>query len=219
MFAENTARADARGVIGIAAAAAGMVLFAFCAHQGLPWLAAGLAGFAVAAAAIAWSGFGDAQPAELLGLEGFTRKAAVIAIAGLAIGAGAGLAHRITLGMPLFPTAGVEAFVLVACLIGAVEELIYRGWLQGRARMLGWPAAVVIAAVAHAAYKTALFAWPADPVPVDLAGIALWTAAGGIVLGLLRVLSGSIVPPMLAHIAFDFVVYRSIADPPWWVWG
>lgn len=212
------ARTDARGLIGIAAAAAGMVVFALCSHHGLPWIAVGWPGFASAAAAILWSGFGDARPAELLGLDGFSTKAAIFSVAGLALGIVAGLAQRNSLGMPLFPTGGVEAFVVVACLIGATEELIYRGWLQGRARMFGWPAAVVIAALAHSAYKTALFAWSPEAADVELFVIAFWTAAGGIVFGLLRMVSGSVVPPLLAHVAFDFVVYRAIASAPWWVW-
>lgn len=85
--------------------------------------------------------------------------------------------------------------------------------------MLGWPAAVAVAAVAHAAYKTALFAWPGAPVSVDLAEIALWTTSGGMALGPLRALSGSVLPPLLAHAAFDFVTYRPVASAPWWVWS
>jgi len=211
--------ANARSLTGIAAASAGMVIFAIGAHQDLPWMAVGVGGLAIAAAAIGWSGFGVARPAELLGLDRFSKRIAVLAVGGGLLGAAAGLSHRDTLGIPLFPPGDVEAFVVVACLIGATEELIYRGWLLGRARMFGWLAAIAIAAVAHAAYKTALFAWPSDPAPVELAEIALWTAAGGIVLGLMRLVSGSILPPMLAHVAFDFVVYRSVADAPWWVWG
>ena len=110
-------------------------------------------------------------------------------------------------------------FVIVACLIGATEELIFRGWLLGKARTFGWPTAVVIAAVAHTAYKTALFAWPAIPDAVDLAGISQLTVAGGIVLGLLRAFSGSVLPSLVAHAVFDFVVYRHVAHAPWWVWG
>jgi membrane protease YdiL (CAAX protease family) len=214
-----TADTHARRLIGIAAAAGGLVVFAVFAHQSLPWLAVGVGGLAISALAIAWSGFGDSAPAELLGLDSFSGKIAIVTVVAGVLGAAAGLSHRDTLGIALFPSGNGGDFVLMACLIGATEELIYRGWLLGRARLLGWPAAIVIAAVAHAAYKTALFAWPADPTPVDLAYIAAWTAAGGIVLGLMRRISGSVLPPMLAHIAFDFVVYRAVAHAPWWVWG
>ena len=196
-----------------------MVVFAWCAHQGLPWAAVGAGGFLLAAAAMAWSGFGAGDPAVVLGLAGLARRAVAWSIAGVAIGVAAGLLHRSALNLPLQPSEGVEPFVAVACLVGATEELIYRGWLLGRARVFGWPSAVVLAAVAHAAYKTALFAWPAVPGAFDLAGIFIWTFAGGLILGALRVVSGSLMPATLAHVAFDFVVYRSFAHAPWWVWG
>jgi membrane protease YdiL (CAAX protease family) len=196
-----------------------MVVFALCSHQGLPWAAAGAGGLAITAAAIVWAGFGNERPAELLGLERPSSKTVLFSAVGIALGGGGGMLHRDSLGLSLAPTGGIEAFVAVACLIGGAEEIVYRGWLLGRARALGWPAAVVIAALAHAAYKTALFAWPADPVTVDLAGFALWTTVGGIALGLLRVSSRSVIPPLLAHAAFDFVVYGSVAHAPWWVWG
>jgi membrane protease YdiL (CAAX protease family) len=143
---------------------------------------------------------------------------AVFTLVGVGIGVGGGLWHRSQLGLAPQATTGVAAFVIVACLIGATEELIFRGWLLGKARAFGWPAAGVIAAVAHTAYKTALFVWPAVPVAVDLAGVARWTLAGGVVLGLLRASSGSLLPPLMAHAAFDFVVYRNVVHAPWWVW-
>ena len=89
------------------------------------------------------------------------------------------------------------------------------------ASAFGWPAAVLLAALAHAAYKTALFAWPpnSQTAVFDLVGIGLWTGAAGIVLGLLRVSSRSLLPAVLGHVAFDAVVYSSYAQAPWWVWS
>ena len=100
-----------------------------------------------------------------------------------------------------------------------MEEVIYRGWLLGRLRRLGWPAAIGLSAAAHAAYKTALFAQPSITVPIDYASLALLTAAGGLILGGLRALSGNLWPAIVAHAAFDLVVYRAVANAPWWVWG
>jgi membrane protease YdiL (CAAX protease family) len=219
MSPASATAADLRGVIGIAIASAGMVTFAWCSHQGLPWGAVAAGGLMLTASAIGSSQSGADGPAAALGLQDFSRTATGFTILGVLVGIGGGLLHRGSLGLPLRPVEGVQSFVVVACLIGATEELIYRGWMFGRARALGWPAAVVIAAVAHAAYKTALFAWPSVPSPVDLTVIAFGTVAGGIVLGLLRVFSRSLIPPVLAHVAFDFVVYRSVAHAPWWVWG
>lgn len=219
MSVAATTDVRARDAIGIATASVGLVLFAWCSHQGLPWSMAGAAGLLITASAMSWLQFGGASSASVLGLERFSRSATMFAVAGVLIGVGAGVSQRYALGIPVQPAERVEWFVVVACLIGATEEIVYRGWLLGRVRSFGWPAAVVVAAAAHAAYKTALFAWPSVPSAVDLTGIALGTFAGGIVLGVLRVMSGSLIPAVLAHMAFDFVVYASVAHAPWWVWG
>jgi len=208
-----------RALAEVAVASAGMVLFGLCAHQGLPWRAVGAGGLLIAAATIAASRSGTLSPPAVLGLEGFSRRIGLFTLLGGVIGGSAGLLHRSSLGIALWPAQGAEPFVLVACLIGATEEFVYRGWLLGRARVLGWPAAVLVAALAHAAYKAALFAWPPSPPPVDVLGLLLWTAAGGLVLGLLRVFTGSVIPSLVAHAVFDFVVYRSVAHAPWWVFG
>lgn len=207
-----------RTATGIAIASVGMTLFAWCAHQCLPWLAVAAGGLLATAVAIGWLAADDTCLLTVLGLDRWSVKTAVFTLVGGGIGVGGGLWHRSQLGLAPQAAAGVAAFVIVACLIGATEELIFRGWLLGKARAFGWPAAVVIAAVAHTAYKTALFVWPAVPVAVDLAGVACWTLAGGVVLGLLRACSGSLLPPLMAHAAFDFVVYRNVVHAPWWVW-
>lgn len=221
MRVKSEARADAsrKGlVIEVLTASVGMVLFALVSHQGLPWAVLGAGGLLLTAATIGRQLHRVPRPAALLGLERPRPKAIPFSALGILIGAGLGLLHRRGMGMAPWSAGGTGAFVPVACLIGVTEELVYRGWTQGAARSLGWPAAVTIAAVAHAAYKTALFAWPPGPMTFDYMAIGLWTAAGGIVIGLLRQFSGSVVPSMLAHAAFDFVVYRAVAHAPWWVW-
>lgn len=201
------------------AAAAGLTVFAAFAHQDAPWFLVALGGFAIAGGAILWSGFGTARPAELLGLTSFTKRAAAFSALGVALGLAAGIWHRYALDLSLWPGPGIEVFVVVACLIGATEEIIYRGWILGRARALGSAAAVLIAALAHTAYKTALFVLPSEAAPVDLMQVALVTFIGGIVLGVLRVASRNLMPALLAHAAFDFVVYGAVAAAPWWVWN
>lgn len=208
-----------RPVFEALAAAAGTLVFALFSHRGLPWILAGVAGLLVAAASIERSLRGAPRVAALLGLDGFSGKTALFAVFGCALGAGAGMAHRWQLELPLLPAGGMEVFASMACLIGATEELVYRGWLQGRLRALGWPVAVVAAAASHAAYKSALFAWPPGPAEIDCAAVAGWTFAGGVVFGLLRQFSGSVVPSMAAHAAFDLLVYGAVARAPWWVWS
>lgn len=198
--------------------AIGMAGFALCAHQGMPWRVVAMVSLLVVAATIGWMSHGDECLAATLGLDRCSLKTAFMILIGTGIGIGGGLWHRSELGIATQGVIGVEPFVIVACLIGATEELVFRGWFQGKAIAFGWPAAVIASAVAHAAYKTTLFVWPAGPVAVDLAGVARWTLAGGIVLGLLRVMSGSVIPSIMAHAVFDFVVYRLVANAPWWVW-
>lgn len=210
---------DWRALPGIAAASVGLAVFAAFSHQGVPQVSFAFGGFALAVAAILWSGFGSARPAELLGLGHYSKRILTFSIVGVAFGLGAAIWHRYALDLSLWPRAGIEPFVIVACLIGATEEIVYRGWILGRARPLGSAAAVLIAALAHTAYKTALFAFPSEAVSIDLAQIALVTFLGGIALGVLRVASGSLIPPLLAHAAFDFAVYGAVAAAPWWVWN
>lgn len=225
--ASETRESRSRAAWRTAALPPGMVLFALCWHHGMPWSALAAAGLAMAGTAIAWEGhkaegeeqtFG-ASPLQLVGLDHFSPTTLVFTLAGAGVGIAFGLLQRRALGMALQPAVGVQAFVIVACLIGATEELVYRGWLLGQAREFGWPAAIVIAAIAHAAYKTALFAWPAAPGAVDLPHMMLLTTIGGLVAGLFRMWSGSLVPAIVAHMAFDFVVYRGVAEAPWWVWN
>ena len=200
-----------------AAASAGLVLFAWCAHQRVPWAFAAAAGLLVTGVAIGRSLRRAASPSNLLGLDYRSGRTWLYALAGAGLGAAGGALHRNALGLTPFADA-VRPFVIVACLIGAMEELVYRGWLFGRLLAWGRPAAVIGAAIAHAAYKMALFAWvPAVP-GVDLPSLALWTMAAGLVLGATRAITGSVVPAVAAHIAFDFVVYGAAGEAPWWVW-
>jgi len=160
-----------------------------------------------------------AHPRELLGISGAGSRLGAAVVLGIGSGVAAGFWQRGQASVPHEAATGLPLFVLLACLIGIAEELVYRGWMQGRLSSLGWPA-VVVAAVAHAAYKTALFAWPPEAVTsvFDLGSIALWTVLGGLMLGGLRVMSGSVLPAMLAHAVFDAVVYSGYAAAPWWVW-
>ncbi|MCX5656110.1 MAG: CPBP family intramembrane metalloprotease [Planctomycetota bacterium] len=222
----NSPRAARRGEAKIArqaaeaaVAAAGLILFALAVHAPLPWTLLSGAGLVVAAVVIGRSLAGAPSARALLGLVRLSPRVLALVAAGLVVGGGLAATYRVYMGMALLPLGGLEAFVLVACLIGAAEEVVYRGYVQGSLAGLGWPAAVGLAAVAHAAYKTALFAFPAGAAEINYPFLAIWTVLGGIVFGLLRQFSGSVLAPLAAHAAFDLVVYGAIAQAPWWVWG
>ena len=209
----------ARPVAEAGVASAGLVVFALTAHCGWPWVLIGVGGLAVAAAAVGVSLAGATAPWALLGIARPSARTLAMVAAGLLLGAGLATVYRTYMGLAALPAGGLEAFVLAACLIGAAEEALYRGYVQGRLAGLGWPAAVVLASLAHTVYKTSLFAFPASPHEVSYLMLAVWTFAGGIAFGLLRQFSGSLLPPVAAHAAFDLVVYGAMADAPWWVWG
>ena len=202
-----------------AVASAGLVLFALAVHARLPWTLLSAGGLVVAAVAIGRALAGEPSARALLGLARLSPRVLALIAAGLVVGGGMAATYRVYMGMAALPLGGLEAFVLVACLIGAAEEVVYRGYVQGSLAGLGWPAAVGLAAVAHAAYKTALFAFPAGAAEINYPFLAVWTVLGGTVFGLLRQFSGSVLAPVAAHAAFDLVVYGAVAQAPWWVWG
>jgi membrane protease YdiL (CAAX protease family) len=153
---------------------------------------------------------------DLLALKLPRRNPAVILTLSVFLGAFLALLCRWQFLMPLLP-ASLTLFAPVAALIGATEEIVVRGYLQGRLRVLGPLSALLIAAAAHTAYKCALFLPPA-PQPADFLFLAFWTFVGGMLFGDLRETTRSLWPPLLAHAAFDIVLYGGLAQAPWWVW-
>jgi membrane protease YdiL (CAAX protease family) len=203
-------------VVDAAAAGLGLILFALFSHQGFPLIAAGAAGLLAAAFAIQRSCTSLREIPALFGLSLSVTNLPPILV-GCALGAGLGLFYRISFGMTIVPNT-LEPFVLAACCIGAAEEFVYRGWMQERLRELGRPAAVLLTAAAHTAYKTALFTLLPSPIRIDFKLIVISTLAAGVLFGMLREYSRSVVPPVAAHVMFDFLVYGAAARAPWWVW-
>ena len=201
-----------------AAVCLGMILFGLFSHRGLPWIVIGAAGLLSAAFCIQRSIVSIRTIPPLFGLSG-SWKALIISLAGCVFGVALGAYYRFSAGMTLLPGPALQLFAFAACGIGAAEELVYRGWMQGRLRVLGRPAAVLISTAAHTAYKTALFALPPSPVSVDFLSLVVFTFTVGALFGMLREFCRSIYPAMAAHVAFDLMVYGAVAQAPWWVWA
>ncbi|MBN2449550.1 MAG: CPBP family intramembrane metalloprotease [Lentisphaeria bacterium] len=115
--------------------------------------------------------------------------------------------------------ARLTPFAAVAAAIGATEEVVFRGLVQGRLRVWGQAAAVLGAAVLHTAYKVAVLASPPAGYQVNLGFLATWTLLGGLLFGIFRAAGGSVWPCVAAHAAFDVVGYGDWSGAPWWVWG
>lgn len=211
-------RSAAREVGEGATAASGLCIFALFAHSDLPLGALSICGLVVAALAMGYSLSREQEPLSVLGLSRPSRLALTLAFACCVFGLALGILYRWYCEWPMLPQT-LRWFAPVAALIGGIEEVVYRGYLQGRLRMLGVSAAVVLAALGHTAYKSALFVFATTSANTDFVFLAAWTFLGGALFGIFRQVSKSVIPPMAAHMCFDIVVYGDLASAPWWVWS
>jgi membrane protease YdiL (CAAX protease family) len=160
------------------------------------------------------------QPGSVPLLMGFARisaKTVIFVLAGALLGIIAGADYRHYQAVSVFPTQ-IFVFSLVACSIGATEELVYRGFIQGALHPSGATGAVILTSLLHTLYKCSLFMQPQLPDRVDLQFLATATFMGGLVAGGLRALSGSVLAPIMAHLFYDLIVYGDYPSAPWWVW-
>jgi membrane protease YdiL (CAAX protease family) len=209
-----------RPLIEAFAASFGIWVFALFIHSGLPTVLLAAAGLIITAAALIHSLHAEDWSPEIWGISSFAANAAAYLIAGCAIGTTFGLYYRFSSDIGAFP-ARIGSFVIFAALIGAAEEVLFRGYVQGRLRCLTPIAAVVLASAAHTIYKSALFILPPDNSVLggDFKTFVILTFFGGAVFGVLRELSGSVLPPLIAHALFDVLVYGERSTAPWWVWS
>jgi len=204
------------GRLHLEALAFSLGMCCFAASRGR-WTAVSAAGLFVAAVAVVHFIFTAPSPGAVVG---FRRGRLVLPTSLLAVLLGLVLAvlYRNWLGQSLFPPR-LGRFAVVAVGIGALEEFFYRGYLQGRLSGLGHALSVGLAAAAHAAYKTCLFAAPPHGHETNLVLLGVCTFAGGVVFGGMRALTRSIAPPLLAHACLDLLVYGGLESAPWWVWS
>jgi membrane protease YdiL (CAAX protease family) len=166
------------------------------------------------------SGFGvNRHPMILLGKEiwSIKKEKRFILWISLALAGVLAILDRYLEGMPWLPVS-FEWFVLVSMLIGATEEFMFRGVIQGEASRWHPVGAVFLSALCFAAYKAMLFIHP-DMENTSVPWMMFYiTLPAGILLGIARKASGSIWPAILAHMLFDLILYGDSAKAPWWVW-
>jgi membrane protease YdiL (CAAX protease family) len=194
----------------------GILLFAGFIHQTFPLLLIAVGGLALAGAAIAYSIRGQAV-VEAFALKRVDHKVFLYSLLAIAIGALLGMLTRNTFDISLFPVR-ITAVALVAPLVGAAEELIFRGYIQGKLQPIGRIFSVVYASAVHTSYKLLVILTLSVPLQFDFFFLVLWTFLGGLLFGILRELSRSTLPPMIAHAVFDVVLYGGLATVPVWVW-
>jgi membrane protease YdiL (CAAX protease family) len=191
-----------------------MIVFGF-GTQRAEWRWASCAGLVVAGWILARWGVAVPEAPALFGLRLRCGRFLPKLLLSLAVGAVLAIAFHAYRGWDWLPR-GLTWFAVIAALIGAAEELIYRGYVYGRMRAWGALCAVATAAAGHTLYKCALFALASSLA--ELLFLAGATFLAGLLFGLMRERLGSTVFPLAAHAAFDVLVYGAWAGAPWWVW-
>ena len=194
----------------------GILIFAAFIHRPFPLLLLAIAGITLTGAAIAYSIRGQAI-AEAFALDHFHRKVLLFCLLAIPIGALLGMLTRNTFDVSLFPVR-ITFVALVAPMVGAFEELIFRGYIQGHLRPIGRYFSVVYASAVHTSYKLLVILTLSLPLQFDFFFLVCWTFLGGLLFGSLREFSQSTLPAMMAHAVFDVVVYGGLATIPVWVW-
>jgi membrane protease YdiL (CAAX protease family) len=147
----------------------------------------------------------------------FSARMLVYCSIGLLMGIAGAMYYRGSFGMPVFP-AITRNFVWVAVCIGVMEELVFRGFIQGQVSKLHPGLAIVFAAFAHTTYKVFLFLSPAAQQHHSVFLFFTWTFGAFLLIGWLKYFSKSIIPAILVHAVFDLLVYAENSAAPWWVW-
>lgn len=194
--------------------------FALCAHR-QPWMVFQWTFLCIAGACLCGSWVTLADPMHLtIGLARLNRPVVRVAVVA-AFGVLSAIGYRRLLEMSFLPHS-LHPFSILAMSVGATEELIWRGWMQGvlnRKMRAAW--AIIFVALSHTAYKTALFSVPPQGVAGHAVGslalIAGLTFVFGALLGVFRYRQGTIGAPIAFHATFDLLVYGGYAVRPWWV--
>ncbi len=155
---------------------------------------------------------------EAFGIGRLNRRILLYTLPAVLLGVLLGIFTRNRFELTLIP-AGFAGVVFVAPLIGAFEEVVFRGYIQGQLRPVGMIFSIVSASSVHTCYKLLVILTLAIPLQFDFFFLIFWTFVGGLLFGTLRELSGSAIPPIIAHAVFDIVLYGGLATAPVWVWS
>jgi len=197
-------------------AVAGILVFALFIHDPWPLKIIALGALLASALLIGYTLIQTSLP-ETIGLAKPELRTYLFILSGLILGFALGIFTRLHFKLGMLP-ATLTLVAVVAPLTGAAEELLFRGYLQGFLNPVNRIFALVFAAIAHTGYKVLVIYSLARPQEFDFLFLAQWTLLGGLAFGLLRLLSRSTYPPLVAHAVFDILVYGGSVAIPFWVW-
>lgn len=196
---------------------AGILLFAGFIHNPFPGRLIAIGGLLGTAAVIAFV-TRHRSLGEVFGFGPWSRRTLIFSIVAVGLGMLLGIWTRTRFELTMVPE-GFTGMAVVAPLVGAAEELVFRGFIQGHLRPAGRILAIASAATMHTSYKLLVILTLAAPLQFDLFFLIFWTFSGGLLFGIIRERSGHVVPPLIAHAVFDIVLYGALHSPPVWVWS
>jgi membrane protease YdiL (CAAX protease family) len=194
-----------------------ILLFAIFIHKTPPVRYAAFGGLAGAAFLIGYFTRHGALPAAF-GIVKPDRKTYLYSLAAIFLGTFLAMLTRNKYGLSLLP-AVLGGLALLSPCIGTVEELVFRGFIQGHLSPLNRIFSVIFTSFAHTCYKLLVIHLLPDSNYFDLQFLALWTFTGGTAFGVLKELSGNSLPPVIAHASFDVILYGGMSVVPAWVWS
>ncbi len=154
---------------------------------------------------------------SLLGLHKKDNISIFWLLTGIIVGILIGIFYRFLYSESLFPiTLGIVA--VAGPIIGMTEELVYRGFIQGLYLKFHPTLGIIIASAGHAAYKGLLLASSSVGIFINIKSLILFTFIVGCLFGYMRFRSQQVYGAMLAHAAFDIIVYGDQLNFPAWIW-
>jgi len=195
----------------------GLMAFSYFIHYKFPVRLFSYAGLLLSAFIIARNLRSLNDLKKSFGESASARFIVIYLVTGAATGLSLSLFYRWHLDISLFPKS-IHSFTFIAALIGCMEELVFRGYLQESVRSINGSFSIFFSTLSHTAYKCCLFLSPVIERDIDIGLLALWTFGAGLIFGTIRHLSKSLLPSLSAHIIFDILVYAEFVNAPWWVW-
>lgn len=196
---------------------AGLLLFALFIHDPWPRRIIAFISVTVSAGVMGYS-IRRESPLQSFGILPVSKKVIYYGITALILGAGLAWLTRSTFDLSPLPRS-LSSFAFLAPLIGATEELVFRGYIQGHLRPIGRAFSVVYASTVHTSYKLLVILSLSLPLQFDFFFLVIWTFIGGVAFGAVREGARSVIPPVLAHALFDILLYGGYAVAPVWVWS
>jgi len=194
---------------------AGCIVFAWFIHYPFPFQLAAFVSLIAFMISIRLNSSDDLLKKSFSGF--FSSRMMVFNLTGLLMGTAAALYYRNSYGMLLFPQT-FKNFTFIAIAIAVTEELVFRGFIQGQLSKLNPSFSIAFGALSHVAYKAALFLSPFAVIKIDVVSLTLFSLPVILILGVLKHCAKSILPAVIAHAAFDIIVYAEVTKAPWWVW-